>query len=125
MRIANTPPPHCSSCFGPHVDRRHVDFESAWDGPTFGTDIATGDGKPVRNLTVTIDDLVICEKCVEEAAGLVGLIRADELVEENVAQLEQLDNLRDRLADREDYIAKLERAVAAKPKAPQRKKVAA
>lgn len=121
MKIANTPPPFCSSCFGPHVDRRHIDFESAWDGPTFGSDIATGEGKPVRNLTVAIDDLIICEKCVEQAAVMLGMVRADELVEENAEQREKLDNLRERLAEQADYVAKLEKTVAAKPSAKRAK----
>ena len=62
-RIAYSNPPVCLACGGakPHV--RHVDFQAAYDGPTFREEGAV----------VTVDDLMICEDCVREAAELLAV----------------------------------------------------
>lgn len=59
-KIADPKPPYCASCFNA-VDEPHVDFEAAYDGPVIP-------GTPVP---VPVDDLVICESCLEEAFNLL------------------------------------------------------
>lgn len=68
MRIANPNPVYCSSCFQQKPHDTHVDFEVAWDGPVISLD----------GLRMTIDDLVICKDCLISAAGLVGMVDADD-----------------------------------------------
>jgi hypothetical protein len=38
IRLAETPPVRCSSCYGQYPTAVHVDFGAAWDGPTFPAD---------------------------------------------------------------------------------------
>lgn len=75
MRIAETTPPYCSACFGQEPDAKYVDFESAWDGPV----IDEGNG-----LKQSIDDLIICERCLMAAANLKGLDSTKDMREENL-----------------------------------------
>jgi len=60
---------HCAACYGQYTDRRYVDFEAAYDGPVL-------DGA----IKVAIDDLVICEHCLQAAAKMIGLVKAPDLV---------------------------------------------
>lgn len=69
MRIAERNPAYCSSCYGQYVDKKHIDFEAAWDGPVVN---------PKEAIKVAIDDLVLCEGCVREAAKLLGMTDSDE-----------------------------------------------
>lgn len=109
IRVAETPPTHCASCFGQHPDRRHVDFGAYWDGPTFP------DGEVAGGGTVAIDDLVICEECLRAAATELELTDAD--TRRHVLQIEgQVEDLRERLLGATDYIAKLEDAQEARGK---------
>lgn len=114
MKLCDTPPTHCAACFGQYTERRHVDLEAAWDGPTFDSGVATDHGV-VRNLTVAIDDLILCENCLRDAGRLVDLEDAAELKAEVEKRDEQLENLRARLAESEQYADRLEQSVAAKP----------
>lgn len=57
MKIADPNPVYCSSCFNQNPKAVHVDFEVAWDGPVINTD----------GLRVPIDDLYVCESCLESA----------------------------------------------------------
>jgi hypothetical protein len=59
---------YCSSCFQAKPGTLHVDFDAAWDGPVLQDAV----GEPI---THTIDELVICESCLEEAAKLIGMDR--------------------------------------------------
>jgi uncharacterized small protein (DUF1192 family) len=59
-RIAIAPPPACSGCFQSGPEKRYVDFESAWDGPVIPGSIPT-----------PVDDLILCEHCLEEAFALI------------------------------------------------------
>lgn len=61
-------PTHCSSCFGQDTKARHVDFDAAWDGPVFNED----------GLKVPIDDLILCEHCIAEAARILGWVPASD-----------------------------------------------
>ncbi len=108
-KIAEISPTHCSSCFGQYVDRRHVDFEAAWDGPVIHDGVMTDEGVTNR-IPVSIDELVICEECLTHGAKLLGLKDG----QENVRLLDSLAVLAADLEQAKAYIASLEQAVAAK-----------
>jgi hypothetical protein len=65
IRLAETPPTHCASCFGQYPDRRHIDFGAYWDGPVFARD----EGDVAGGAPIAVDDLVICEECLRAAAA--------------------------------------------------------
>lgn len=73
MRLADPRPAYCSVCFagsGPEV--RIVDFEVAHEGPV----VLDENGAPMvapGGVTVTTDDLYICEPCLKSACELLGL----------------------------------------------------
>src|SRR5882757_6391471 len=69
MRLSYSAPPACAACYGQDPKARHVDFEAAYDGPVLN---ATGEA-PMQ-----VDDLIICENCVRNAATLVGMIEASD-----------------------------------------------
>jgi hypothetical protein len=105
IHIAEPAPPRCSGCDGPVVPA----------------------AENVAGLVGhVIDDLILCETCITEAAQLVGLGNAAALT----AERDQLEagnrELRAKLAGFEDYAAKLEAALAAKPepRKPDNRKVA-
>lgn len=99
-------PVYCSACFNQNPDARHIDFDAASD---------RGYGQRDDGLQVAMDDLVLCEGCVREAALLLGM----EAGEDRGRELEQLRNRwqaeKDR-ADRADrYAASLEDAFEHRP----------
>lgn len=100
MREALLPPVACAACGGQYPRRRHVDFEVAYDGPTF----STNPDDPANPLRVAIDDLVICEDCMEAAANVLGFVKDAALRDEN-KELGQL------LEEREAEIARLNKHV--------------
>jgi hypothetical protein len=109
IKLADTPPTHCASCFGQHPQRRHIDFGAYWDGPTFEDSEVAG-GK-----VTAIDDLVICEECLRAAATELEL--TDDDTRRHVLEMEgQVEELRERLLGATDYIAKLEDAAEARGK---------
>lgn len=114
MKLCEVPPSHCAACFGQYTDRRHVDLEASYDGPAYPDGVMTDQGM-VRNLTVAIDDLILCEDCLRDAGRLVDLGNVEELNGQLEQKDEQLENLRARLAESEQYADRLEQSVAAKP----------
>lgn len=112
IRLAEPAPPHCSGCFQQKPQQPHVDFGAAYDGPTV----------PALENTVgvvghTIDDLILCEDCLRTAAGLIGLCDPGAVVAERDQLEASLGELHLRIRGLEDYNAKLQQAVAAKPDA--------
>lgn len=112
-RLASPPPSACAACFGQYPDRRHVDFEAAYDGP-----VLEGAAR------VAIDDLIVCENCLADGARILGWVPDQEA-------REQLAALRVRAAEAEArnegqaaYIRKLEDALAARPAPATRKRAA-
>lgn len=93
MKIAETPPVVCSACYGQYPQRRHVDFDSAWDGPVFNQEIDTGDGGKRDKIENSIDELVLCENCLADAAKLLGFggPRALERIEELEGRVEHAE----------------------------------
>lgn len=110
MKLADVPPVACSACNGQYPDRRHIDFQAAWDGPTFPQGVNLGDGNVRTNLTVAVDDLVLCENCLTQAGRLVGLQDTTALQGALDAAEETTRELRERLAGQADYIDRLEQA---------------
>lgn len=110
MKLAETPPTHCSVCFGQYVERRHVDFEVAWDGPVLKDEVAGGAG----TTDVSIDDIIVCEECLKLAAAVIGLKDPDEMAEYAEAQEKRVDELLEKVRGLERHNGKLEEALASK-----------
>jgi hypothetical protein len=58
-----------------------VDLEAYYDGPVISGDIP-----------VAIDDLVLCEDCLQEAGALIGLYNSEDLKKENTELGEAVEN---------------------------------
>jgi hypothetical protein len=126
VKIANPNPAFCAACYGQYSDRRHVDFEAAWDGPVFeGEGVHTGDGGARSKLPVGIDDLVICEDCLKSAAKLLGWAgpKAQQKIDDLELRLERSErDRRQEAADREaleDIVARREQRQPAKAEDPE------
>src|SRR4051812_1793268 len=82
IRLAESAPAACASCRERNPDARHVDFGAAGDyGMAPAPDNIAG-GK-----LVSVDDLIVCERCLVAAAGVIGL----EDVSERAAEAERLE----------------------------------
>jgi hypothetical protein len=122
VKVCDTPPPFCASCYGQYTDLRHVDLEASYDGPVVEGGIVGEDMQVQDKIKVSIDELVLCETCLSEAAALIGLTSDAGTRMAELAQRNQ--ELEERLTGTQAYIDQLEKAVAAKPK-PQRAKAKA
>ena len=92
-RRADPLPAYCSVCYQPPNVKEgmgFVDFEVAYDGP-----VIPGASEPV-----VIDDLIVCDDCVQSAANLIGF--------ENGA------DLRGQISEQRQRIEELEKEVRAK-----------
>jgi hypothetical protein len=122
MRLAEPAPAACSACHLSQPNLRHVDFQAAYDGPMFPGGVAGADGEITDAVPVSIDDLIICERCLCAAAAHVGLSDPGEML----AELEQLHAANQTIAEKvrglEQYIGRLEAAIAAKPGLPATRK---
>lgn len=101
MRLASRPPIRCSGCYGQYPDRAHIDFESAYDGPT--TD-ASNPRAP------KLDWVVLCEECVRAAHD-----RLPNVVDRTLALRQRIDSLESELAETQRYADKLEDAMGSRP----------
>lgn len=114
MKVCDIPPPHCASCYGQYTDKVHVDLEASYDGPVIEGGIVGPDGEVVNKIPVSIDELVLCETCLIEAAALIGMKPA---VDDFVADLRQRNQTQaEELLGLRAYVEQLEAAVAGKPK---------
>src|SRR4051794_14453564 len=68
IRLAETAPAACASCGQRNPDARHVDFGAAGD---YG--MAPAPGNIAGAKLVSIDDLIVCERCLTDAASVLGL----------------------------------------------------
>ena len=113
MKVCDIPPPHCASCYGQYTDKVHVDLEASYDGPVIEGGIVGPDGEVVNKIPVSIDELVLCETCLIEAAALIGMRPVDGLIDElrqrNQTQAEEILGLK-------AYVQQLEATIAGKPK---------
>ncbi len=95
-------PVRCSSCFGQYTSRKHVDFGAACDRGFYGNQAAND---------ITMDDLILCDTCIGEAARIIGWAPLGELkakLEHLEARVKSETNLRKRA---ENYSNKLEDAL--------------
>lgn len=74
-RLAETRPPYCAGCFQHPGEKRCVDFEAAYDGPTI----------PGAPSPIPIDDLILCENCLAEAFSILD----PQGLKETIAELEK------------------------------------
>lgn len=102
MRFTDQAPAYCSSCFQQKPQERHIDFEAYWDGPVI-------DG----SVKVAIDDLVLCAKCVEDAAKLLGYTAGAE--DKLEAKAEEIKALKAKLDQAELHARKLREAFDTRP----------
>jgi hypothetical protein len=114
VKLTETPPVRCSACFGQYVERRHVDFEAAWEGPTFKEGVAGEDGEVRNSILVSVDDLILCEDCLRAAAALIGLKDPDEVAEYAEGLEKRVDELLEQVRGHELHSKNLEAAVASK-----------
>jgi hypothetical protein len=110
IRIAQPAPPYCSGCFQAKPLERHVDFGSCWDGPAM-----PGPSNTVGVIAQAIDDLILCEQCLTEAAKLIGLGDVEKVKEELEGARAVNDALHEELAAQKQYAANLESAFQSRP----------
>ena len=107
IRLAETPPVACASCFGQYTDRRHVDFGAAYEGPVLPS------GEETKGVVgVVVDDLIVCEECLRAAAALIGMEDATESRANSDALAARVEEMGERLAGAIAYINKMETANA-------------
>ena len=104
MNIAPSAPPHCASCFDQKPRERHIDFQAAYDGPV----IPGGQPTP-------IDDLIICESCLRQAARLIGLQDWSDIHDRMARAETQRDDLEAKLVEANTHIRDLTAALDSKP----------
>lgn len=108
IHIAEVNPPRCSSCYSQKPDLRHVDFSAYYDGPV----VPAAEGEGV--VQVAIDDLVICEQCLKEAAELVGMGDTEREREEIQRLRYELEAAAEREAAAVRLVSQLEKAAEAR-----------
>lgn len=111
IHLAAVPPPFCAACHNPKPQSRFVDFDAAFEGPSFaaGDDAGVTGGGPV-----TSDELVICEECLTFAAAELGLGNVEEALEQAAGLAGELERMSDRLAVQAAHIEALEAAAASR-----------
>jgi hypothetical protein len=81
MHLTDIPPVCCSVCFNQDPQAIHIDMDAAYDGPVL-------DASGTRH---SVDDIVMCEKCVRAAVNLLPDSREkDEQIAQLLAQYDQL-----------------------------------
>ena len=83
-RLADRKPPACACCYQ-QKDCRYVDFEAAYDGA-----VIPGTPEPVP-----VDDLIICEGCLEEAFSILDPQGLRQTIEELTALLREANTALD------------------------------
>jgi len=111
-KLADGAPPFCSSCYAQYADKRYVDFEAAYDGPVLNTDNPNVGGA----VKAQIDDLVLCEDCIQEAVEILAL--HSEVKRQLDAALRALDEAEANEAKAVEYATNLEQTLGSKPKQP-------
>lgn len=85
-------PPYCAGCHQAVPDKRHVDFGASTDGPMMPALKGT-----VGVVGHSIDEIVICEVCITEAAKLLGLGNAEDLLAKLETANRTIDAMHDQL----------------------------
>jgi len=101
IHLEEPAPPCCSACYQPsNPEKRYVDFSAATDGAV--TDLTAGVIGAVGHV---VDEIVLCETCIAEAAKLVGLEDVGTLREELDAALEANDRLHEQISAQREGVA--------------------
>jgi hypothetical protein len=98
-------PPYCSACHNQDPARTYVDFDAACDR-------GYGDGAAV---SVTFDDLIICDECLRSGAEHVGMIDATEQALKIASLEERLTREQKARRQAQTYATNLEDALASRP----------
>jgi hypothetical protein len=96
-RLHEFAPTHCAACFSQNFSLRHVDFEAAYDGPV----LVAEDMRP------QIDELIMCEQCLAEAAQVLGW-ETEDTREDRLRDQETIARLESEKTAIEEYAKKLE-----------------
>lgn len=97
-------PIYCSACFNQDPSARHVDFDAASDR-----------GYGINATPIIMDDLILCEKCVQHAAKLVDYEDAGPLSAELVRLNEENQRLQIERDKAVGYADKMEDALHHRP----------
>jgi hypothetical protein len=99
-------PVYCSACFNQDPSRKHIDFDASNDRGWYGENPAT---------QVVMDDLILCENCINEASRLLGWMPVSE-VQDKLSSLERrLDDERKRADKATEYSDRMEQALQHRP----------
>jgi hypothetical protein len=98
-------PMYCSACGCQDQQKRHVDFDAACDRG-YGADEA---------VSVSMDDLILCETCLRSGAELVGMIDDSEPLERIAALERRLKDEQARANKAAAYAERMEAALAERP----------
>lgn len=132
MKLADSPISFCVSCHslytgtetetdsdGNEVEKkkvRYIDFEAFYDGPVIANNAYAG------GMHVQVTDLIICENCLISAGKLIGLVSAEDIIEENkelgilVEQKnEQIEDQQTIISDQSHTIQTLSKGTIKKP----------
>lgn len=99
-------PQYCSSCFAQDSNVRHIDFEAACDRGFYGEDPGT---------RITMDDLILCENCIGEAASQLGWMRTKETIDKITTLKHRLAESDKRADKAEAYAERMEDAFRHRP----------
>lgn len=100
-------PQYCSACFNQDSKLRHIDFDASTDRGWYGKDPGTH---------IAMDDLILCETCIGNAARLLGYQPTDEVMDKfnrDDEKIKRLTNERDKAAE---YADRMEEALRHRPK---------
>jgi hypothetical protein len=113
-------PMYCSSCFNQQPNLKHIDFDAACDRGFYGGENST---------RITMDDLVLCEECIGEAARFLDWMPASEIKAALRAKDERIDRLEKDLKKAQRYAGNMEEVLyenkiklhsTQKPRAPKK-----
>jgi hypothetical protein len=93
----------CASCFNQDPTATHVDLEAYWDGPVIDSN---------NGVKQAIDDLVLCDTCIAEAAKLIGFVDDDGMKQENTEMGMALETKDEEIIDLHELVSDLEKSLS-------------
>lgn len=105
IRLTGTPM-YCSACRNQDSSVRHVDLDAEVD---------RGYGDSASSVPISMDDLILCEGCVREAALLIDMVNGEELRHQLEAVQIKLGHEQRRADAADMYAERLELALDARP----------
>jgi hypothetical protein len=101
-------PTFCSACHNQNPTLQHVDFDAACD-----RGYGTQDDNP--DIKINMDDLILCETCLRDAARHIGMVD-NNTQREYIARLERSLDETQKLRDQAvKYANRMEEALANRP----------